>query len=81
MASAPGSLRPEHQARSIGPILPGGPLASREEFRGPGGRKKIIKSPNLERGAQHATLKVYPGGPHGLADRHKEQIKPDLLSF
>jgi non-heme chloroperoxidase len=30
---------------------------------------------------QHATLRVYPGGPHGLADTHKEQIKPDLLSF
>ena len=40
MSSARGSLRPEHQARSIGPILPGGPLASREEFRGPGGTEE-----------------------------------------
>jgi hypothetical protein len=38
------------------------------------------RSPPLD--ATHpARLKVYPGGPHGLADPHKEQIKPDLLSF
>ncbi|HCA79813.1 MAG TPA: alpha/beta hydrolase, partial [Bacteroidetes bacterium] len=28
-----------------------------------------------------ATLKVYPGGPHGLADTHKEKLNADLLSF
>ena len=28
-----------------------------------------------------ATLKVYPGAPHGLMDTHKEQINADLLEF
>ncbi|MGH2600850.1 MAG: alpha/beta fold hydrolase, partial [Dehalococcoidia bacterium] len=28
-----------------------------------------------------ATLKVYPGGPHGLAATHKEQLNADLLAF
>jgi non-heme chloroperoxidase len=29
---------------------------------------------------KHATLKVYPGAPHGLADTHKEQLNKDLLA-
>jgi non-heme chloroperoxidase len=28
-----------------------------------------------------AILKVYPGGPHGLADTHKDQLNKDLLEF
>jgi non-heme chloroperoxidase len=28
-----------------------------------------------------ATLKVYPGGPHGLTDTHKEQLNQDLGDF
>ena len=28
-----------------------------------------------------ATLKVYPGAPHGLTDTHREQLNADLLSF
>jgi non-heme chloroperoxidase len=28
-----------------------------------------------------ATLKVYPGGPHGLVDTHKEELNADLLAF
>jgi non-heme chloroperoxidase len=28
-----------------------------------------------------ATLKVYPGAPHGLTDTHKEQLNADLLEF
>jgi non-heme chloroperoxidase len=28
-----------------------------------------------------ATLKVYPGAPHGLADTHKSQLNEDLLAF
>jgi non-heme chloroperoxidase len=28
-----------------------------------------------------ATLKVYPGGSHGLADTHAEQLNADLLAF
>tara|TARA_R110000751_G_scaffold90630_2_gene177871 strand:+ start:3618 stop:4442 length:825 start_codon:yes stop_codon:yes gene_type:complete len=28
-----------------------------------------------------ATLKIYPGAPHGLADTHKEQLNTDLLTF
>ncbi|MBD2038062.1 alpha/beta hydrolase [Leptolyngbya sp. FACHB-321] len=29
----------------------------------------------------NATLKVYPGAPHGLTDTHKEQLNTDLLAF
>ena len=29
----------------------------------------------------HATLKVYPGAPHGLASTHKDQLNADLLAF
>lgn len=29
----------------------------------------------------HATLKVYAGAPHGLADTHKQQLNLDLLAF
>lgn len=30
---------------------------------------------------KHATLKIYPGGPHGLADTHAETLNADLLAF
>jgi non-heme chloroperoxidase len=30
---------------------------------------------------KNATLKVYPGAPHGLTDTHKDQLNGDLLSF
>lgn len=30
---------------------------------------------------KNATLKIYPGGSHGLADTHKDQLNADLLSF
>jgi non-heme chloroperoxidase len=30
---------------------------------------------------KNATLKVYPGAPHGLADTHKAQLNADLLAF
>jgi non-heme chloroperoxidase len=30
---------------------------------------------------KHATLKVYPGGSHGLADTHKEQLNADLVAL
>jgi non-heme chloroperoxidase len=29
----------------------------------------------------NATLQVYPGGPHGLADTHKDELNADLLAF
>lgn len=28
-----------------------------------------------------ATLKIYPGAPHGLCSTHKEQVNADLLEF
>jgi non-heme chloroperoxidase len=28
-----------------------------------------------------ATLKIYPGAPHGLAATHKDQLNADLLAF
>lgn len=31
--------------------------------------------------APNATLKVYPGAPHGLYYTHSEQVNNDLLSF
>ena len=30
---------------------------------------------------KNATLKVYPGGPHGLADTHKDELNADLFAF
>jgi non-heme chloroperoxidase len=30
---------------------------------------------------KHATLKVYPGAPHGLATTHQDQLNSDLLAF
>jgi len=30
---------------------------------------------------KNATLKIYPGGPHGLADTHKDKLNTDLLEF
>ncbi|RZB19568.1 alpha/beta hydrolase [Streptomyces sp. F001] len=30
---------------------------------------------------KNATLKVYPGAPHGITDTHKEQLGTDLLDF
>jgi non-heme chloroperoxidase len=30
---------------------------------------------------ENATLKVYKGAPHGLADTHKSQLNDDLLAF
>jgi non-heme chloroperoxidase len=29
----------------------------------------------------NATLKIYPGAPHGLTDTHKDRLNADLLSF
>lgn len=26
-------------------------------------------------------MKVYPGGPHGLTETHKDQLSADLLAF
>jgi non-heme chloroperoxidase len=30
---------------------------------------------------KNATLKVYPGAPHGLATTHKNELNKDLLDF
>jgi non-heme chloroperoxidase len=30
---------------------------------------------------KNATLKIYPGAPHGLAETHKEKLNTDLLQF
>ena len=30
---------------------------------------------------KNSTLKIYPGGPHGLTSTHKDQINADLLDF
>jgi non-heme chloroperoxidase len=30
---------------------------------------------------KHATLKIYPGYPHGLMTTHAEVINADLLAF
>jgi non-heme chloroperoxidase len=30
---------------------------------------------------KEATLKVYPGAPHGLCSTHKNQLNRDLLAF
>ena len=31
--------------------------------------------------APRASLKVYPGAPHGLCSTHKNQVNADLLKF
>ncbi|RRN58858.1 alpha/beta hydrolase [Pseudoxanthomonas sp. SGNA-20] len=30
---------------------------------------------------KHARVKLYPGGPHGITDTHKDQLNQDLLDF
>jgi non-heme chloroperoxidase len=30
---------------------------------------------------RNATLRVYPGGPHGLAYTHRDELNADLLAF
>lgn len=30
---------------------------------------------------KNASLKAYPGAPHGITDTHKEQLNADLLEF
>jgi non-heme chloroperoxidase len=42
-----------------------------------------IKAAALESSklVKQATLKIYPGAPHGLTDTHKEQLNADLLAF
>src|SRR5437660_11923850 len=30
---------------------------------------------------KNATLKVYPGAPHGLCSTHQDQVNADLLAF
>ena len=36
---------------------------------------------NSSKLVRNATLKIYPGAPHGLADTHKDQLNADLLEF
>jgi non-heme chloroperoxidase len=36
---------------------------------------------NAAKLVKNATLKVYAGAPHGLADTHKDQLNADLLAF
>jgi non-heme chloroperoxidase len=43
----------------------------------PTGASALLSS-KIVRGA---TLKVYPGAPHGLADTHKDELNADLLAF
>ena len=37
-----------------------------------------LKSSKMVR---NATLKIYEGAPHGIADTHKERLNADLLAF
>jgi non-heme chloroperoxidase len=30
---------------------------------------------------KNATLKIYPGAPHGITDTHKQELNADLLAF
>ena len=30
---------------------------------------------------KRSTLMIYPGGPHGLAETHKDRLGADLLAF
>ena len=45
---------------------------------------RVVQNPAAVRSrklVKNATLKVYPGAPHGLADTHKDQLNADLLNF
>ena len=35
----------------------------------------------LSKLVKNATLKIYAGAPHGLAETHKDQLNADLLAF
>src|SRR4051812_21771710 len=39
------------------------------------------RRPGVGGADRRATLKVYPGAPHGVTDTHKEQLGNDLLAF
>jgi non-heme chloroperoxidase len=41
----------------------------------------VASAPLSSKIVKNATLKVYEGGPHGLADTHKDQLNGDLLAF
>jgi non-heme chloroperoxidase len=41
----------------------------------------IVAAYNLSKLFETATLKVYEGGPHGLANTHKNRLNADLLDF
>ncbi len=30
---------------------------------------------------ENSVLKIYPGAPHGLMDKHKDQLNADLMAF
>jgi len=36
---------------------------------------------NASKLVRNATLKIYPGAPHGLVDTHKDRLNADLLAF
>ena len=41
----------------------------------------VASAPVSSQLVENATLKVYEGAPHGLADTHKDQLNGDLLAF
>jgi non-heme chloroperoxidase len=41
----------------------------------------IVAAYNSSKLFETATLKVYEGGPHGLANTHKNRLNADLLDF
>jgi non-heme chloroperoxidase len=40
-----------------------------------------VSAPLTAKQIAGATLKVYPGAPHGLATTHKNEFNADLLAF
>ena len=41
----------------------------------------VIASLMLYGCVKDAALKIYEGGPHGVADTHKDRLNDDLLAF
>jgi non-heme chloroperoxidase len=41
----------------------------------------VASAPASSKLVENATLKVYDGAPHGLADTHTDQLNGDLLAF
>ncbi len=76
LASAPGGYRLEVRRDEVDAIRFQDAVAA--AVGAAPGRAAGLASAKL---VKDATLKVYPGAPHGITDTHKDQLNADLLAF